>query len=625
MILEHLTATLGSLGPSLKDHLWQSTVFSLGAVLVALAMRKNYARIRYWIWLTASVKFLVPFSILVSVGTVMRPHHQPAPAMVVVYDFMDVVGQPFTAARTSALPLSPGVSSRYMTFSWSQYAPTFIAFIWIIGTMSVLTTWGMYWWRIRQTIQRATKAVDGPELQALRELQQTNGSHAHVELCLSGTDVGPGAYGLRRSLLIWPSRISRRLNDEQIKSILAHELCHVERHDNLTAAIHMAVEALFWFHPLVWWLGSQLELERERACDEHVVQTTISPQTYAESILKVCELCLESPLECISGVTGGDLKERVRRIMTGPRSQRLTPSRKVFLAAIASGSIAIPVLFGQIKQRDVGQIQDGTATSNQTLSTIVQTAPHPVIQLDVISIKENRSEEEKGYVQIPPNGSRIIVRNSPMFRIIGFAFNKQRNDLIEGLPAWTHDAKWDIEATIAEESIPAFRAMPFDQQKEVLQQILKDRCQFAAHAEQKEVPVFALTIAKSGLKMKQTPTDGREPSQKSVAPTIGWDLNQSHGRITARNLPVEGLVYALSKAGLPRQVVDRTGLAGRYDVQVQWTPDDTPEPTPDAKDTEIPPPPIYAALEEQLGLKLDATRALVPAIVVTHLERPTPN
>lgn len=280
----------------------------------------------------------------------------------------------------------------------------------------MLTTWGMYWWRMRSTVRRATKAMDGPELKALRELQQASVSRADVQLRLSDSNVGPGAYGMRRSILIWPSRISRRLNDAQIKSVLAHEPCHIERHDNLTAAIHMAVEALFWFHPLVWWLGSQLELERERACDEHVVQTMMSPQTYAESILKVCELCLAPPPECVSGVTGGNLKERVRRIMTDPTSQRLTTSRKVLLAAIASGSIAVPILFGQVRNSEDGQTQGhAPLTSKQTLSTIAQTAQGPSIHLDVVSIKENRSEQEKGYLQIPPNGSRLIVRNTPCF------------------------------------------------------------------------------------------------------------------------------------------------------------------------------------------------------------------
>ena len=69
---------------------------------------------------------------------------------------------------------------------------------------------------------------------------------------------------------------------------MAHEVCHVRRRDNLTAALHMLVEAAFWFHPLVWWLGARLVAERERACDEAVLRLGRRPEAYAEGILKVC-------------------------------------------------------------------------------------------------------------------------------------------------------------------------------------------------------------------------------------------------------------------------------------------------------------------------------------------------
>jgi bla regulator protein BlaR1 len=87
--------------------------------------------------------------------------------------------------------------------------------------------------------------------------------------------------------LLWPLGISERFEDEHLVSILAHELCHVRRRDNLTAAIHMLVESIFWFHPLIWWLGAPLVDERERACDEDVLQRGVQRQVYAESILKV--------------------------------------------------------------------------------------------------------------------------------------------------------------------------------------------------------------------------------------------------------------------------------------------------------------------------------------------------
>ena len=114
-------------------------------------------------------------------------------------------------------------------------------------------------------------------------------------------------------MLLWPRSIGARLSDEQVEAILAHELAHVRRRDNLTAAIHMVVQSVFWFHPLVWWLGARLVDERERACDEDVIRLGSEPQVYAEGILKTCEFYVESPLACVSGVTGSDLKKRIER------------------------------------------------------------------------------------------------------------------------------------------------------------------------------------------------------------------------------------------------------------------------------------------------------------------------
>src|SRR5678815_3368799 len=98
---------------------------------------------------------------------------------------------------------------------------------------------------------------------------------------------------------------------DRIEAILAHEVAHVHRRDNLAAMVHMAVEALCWFHPLVWWIGARLIDERERACDEDVLGRGSAAEVYAESILKTCRFSIESPLRCVAGVTGADLKRRI--------------------------------------------------------------------------------------------------------------------------------------------------------------------------------------------------------------------------------------------------------------------------------------------------------------------------
>ena len=145
----------------------------------------------------------------------------------------------------------------------------------------------------------------------------------------------PGVYGIFRPILLLPTGIENHLTPQQLKSILDHELCHIRRRDNLATAIHMAVEAIFWFHPLVWWLGARLMEERERACDEEVLRAGNEPQTYAEAILKICELYLESPLPCISGITGSNLRQRIETIMANRTTLRSAAPEQALLAAAA--------------------------------------------------------------------------------------------------------------------------------------------------------------------------------------------------------------------------------------------------------------------------------------------------
>ena len=152
-----------------------------------------------------------------------------------------------------------------------------------------------------------------------------------VEIWQSSETLEPGIFGLTRPVLVWPEGISEHLDDAHLDAILAHELWHVRRRDNLAAAVHMVVEAIFWFHPLVWWLGARLVDERERACDEEVLELGSERHVYAQSILKVCEFCVGSPLACVSGVTGADLKKRMVHIMSEHVVRKLDFSREVII------------------------------------------------------------------------------------------------------------------------------------------------------------------------------------------------------------------------------------------------------------------------------------------------------
>src|SRR5215469_5088254 len=136
------------------------------------------------------------------------------------------------------------------------------------------------------------------------------------ELRRSRHAIEPGVFGILRPVLMWPEGISEHLDDAQLEGILGHEVQHVRHRDNLASAVHMIVEAVVWFHPLVWWLGARLVEERERACDEDILEWGTDGRVYAEGILKVYEFGLASPLVCLAGVAGGDLRKRMVLIMT---------------------------------------------------------------------------------------------------------------------------------------------------------------------------------------------------------------------------------------------------------------------------------------------------------------------
>jgi hypothetical protein len=156
----------------------------------------------------------------------------------------------------------------------------------------------------------------------------------------------PGIVGFLRPVLILPVRLLEHLTSPQLDAVLAHELWHVRRCDNFFAAIHMAVEAIFWFHPMVWWIGSHMLEERELACDEGVLRMGLEPTDYAEAILQVCRLCTESQLPCVSGVTGANVKKRLRAILTGNIAPELTFGKKMLLTAIGLLTLVAPVSIG---------------------------------------------------------------------------------------------------------------------------------------------------------------------------------------------------------------------------------------------------------------------------------------
>src|SRR5450631_3588693 len=360
MIPKYLSAMWTAVAPALGDHLWQSTVFAVAAGLLTLILRKNQARTRYWLWLAASVKFLIPFSLLAGIGSYLTwSRVSVAPK---AGSYMEEVIQPFTQASmpTISRAAPPAVFPNLI-----HLLPALLSVTWLCGFVIVLAIWCARWRRVSAAMREAVPLREGREVDALRRLESAGKIRKRIEMRLSRTSLEPGIFGIIRPMLLWPEGISEHLEDAHLEAVLAHELLHVRRRDNLAAAMHMLVEAVFWFHPLVWWLGARLLEERERACDEEVLELGGERQVYAESILKVCEFCVGSPLACVSGVTGADLKKRIVHIMTEGVMRKLDFSRKLLLSAAGLVAVALPIVLGLLNAQSIRaqSVAENTAAS----------------------------------------------------------------------------------------------------------------------------------------------------------------------------------------------------------------------------------------------------------------------
>jgi uncharacterized protein (TIGR03435 family) len=619
------------LGP-LANHLWQSTLFVIAVWLLTLVLRKNRAAVRHRLWVAASLKFLVPFSMLAGVGSYFQsssPSFTPPPSVAIV---METISLPFTAPNLSQLPMAA------TSVVEPTRIPTMLLSLWLTGFVLSLVWWTRRWWRVHRAVRQGTpENLDLP----IRTLS-CNGR------------LEPGVFGIFKPVLLLPRGITECLSTAQLQAVIAHEMTHVRRRDNLTAAIHMFVEALFWFHPLVWWIRVRMIDEQERACDEEVLRRGGDPQVYAESILKICEFYVTSPLMCVSGITGSDLKKRIEVIMRNPVGLRLSFSRVVLLTTTTVLAVVGPVVAGI-----VSTIEDPPAPA----SAMVQLpAPAPQIALAPVAAQQvrpvpvnppKRLEFEAVSLKVNPTGprTRILCRGVdgvfsssgptgrmvqplnagtvPQGRCVGAGIRIA--DIIStayGLPfSWriANNDDWPLIADLYQLEAKAENATTATREdlQKMLQTLLVDRLKLKVHRGTQEAQGYALVVAKDGSRLKEaTGVEGylEASSQASESRSL-------HGNFRMQTLAELMTDYI----GGGTAVVDRTGLPALYEVHLVLNRVGgsggvrTPEGPEPGTNLGVFDPPLFKAMEQQLGLRLESRKISVDTVVIDHIEKPSEN
>jgi bla regulator protein BlaR1 len=594
----------------LTNHLWQSTLFAVAVGLLTVAFRKNRAQVRHWLWFSASLKFLVPFALLMTVGS----HLEWAPAAQKIATQIAAPAVSFTMMQISqpfpdTLPLG---SSTRDTRNWALLA---ILGVWACGFASVALIRFRGWLRIRAAV-RASTPIDIPAAVAVRS------SPGLLE---------PGVVGLVHPILLLPAGIVGSLTPPQLAAVLVHELCHVRRRDNLFAAIHMIVEAMFWFHPLVWWIGAKLVEERERACDEEVLSLGSAPHVYAEGIVNICKLYVESPLVCVSGVTGSKLKKRIEAIMANRNVRRLNFAKKIALTVAGIVALAVPIAVGVLNAPLIRAQSAAAAAPKFEASSIRPCRDKPGLMRGS-GYSSSNGRLNTGCMPLVDSANLGIIQRAYVRFADGHPHSWPKIVPIEGGPDWIRSELYDINAKA--EGNPNAEMM----QGPMLQALLEDRFQLKIHRETREVPVYSLTVAQNGSKLKPFSEGSCAPMPLTV-PKPALAPGQQYCKVNVSMRPAvdaQGSTLAefsqLLTLVLDRPVIDKTGITGKFDIHLEFAPDAaTPKFLPGgelARPAGTASDPagasIFTAIQ-QLGLKLEPTAGPREFLVIDHVDRPTEN
>lgn len=588
---------------SVANHVWQSTLVVALVWLATLALRRHDARVRYWLWAAASLKFLLPFSWLIGLGALVEWRTAPTSVQpAATFVMQEIMAPPlFFDAAVSQVPQDANIGQ------WIALG------VWLAGTAVVLFWWVRQWRPLRSALRSATP---------LR--LSSNGDAGGLTMMSSPSWFEPGVVGILRPVLLVPEGLIDRLTPAQLDAILAHERAHVRAHDNFFAMLHMAVEAIFWFHPLVWWVERRMIDERERACDEAVVRAGKRPADYAEGILAVCRWSQESPVMCVAGVTGSDLRKRIETILANRLGRRLHMTGRVLLAGAAVIVIGGPIGIGLL-----------VAAEQERLTE----------RFDVATIRPNTGPPVGGPIGggVGFRPGRFSAENITLQQLLTYAYELQAYEIFGG-PDWVTRDRFDIAATTPP---PRAGADPRDRparNRGLVRALLADRFNLVVHEERREMPVYSLVMARSDRRLGQRlrPFEGECGDASTLGPppnaTFGMPASDRSkgphwcmaftgmGRLSAQGTTLSDLGMILARfPSVRRRVLDRTGLTGRFDFDLEWTPVVTPPGTPT---TGVPPdagPTLFTALQEQLGLRLESANETVSVLVIDSVNQPSPN
>jgi uncharacterized protein (TIGR03435 family) len=272
---------------------------------------------------------------------------------------------------------------------------------------------------------------------------------------------------------------------------------------------------------------------------------------------------------------------------------RKTLFRMLFLLAVSATFFVASNTIAQ---------QNSTGQQSTAPMAPMRADAHPSFEVATINPADPNRTNGGGFTV---GGHRIIIEGQTVNDLISFAYAVHRKQIVDG-PAWLGTDKFDIEGQADQPGVANLQQI-----QEMLQKLLRDRFDLKLHRDKRDLSIYAIKLAKGGPKLTRSTATSSLPSQS------GHGHGDQQQRKFANNTMSD---FALGmQAYMDRPVVDETNLPGRYDFTLKWTPMNSPANEPDAA------PGIFTAVQEELGLKLEATKGPTDVLVIDHVARPSAN
>ncbi len=509
--------------------------------------------------------------------------------------------------------------------------------------------------------------------------------------------VTPVTVGVFRPAVILPAGW-RAWSANTKRAVLAHEFAHIRRRDTLTSSLCRLAKCIYWFHPLVWWISRQMSELAELSCDAAALEKNGDPGSYSRILLGFAETVhaagYRAALPGLAMASGSGMSHRIDQVfeLAGGNLRKLSRPGTV-LALMGLPVICIAAV--------VGLTAPATQVLNHATAAISPPQPLEVAQSQVPTISPSRAPQPTSATpppasrqtfdsasikpcspnDAPANGGRggrggagaryfnsspgrlsvTCMTVSDLIDIYVGPFGENDRPInsggpsdtrpIRNGPSWIYSDRYTIEAATADpiangptggQQTPASRML----QGPLLEALLEDRFHLKTHRETEEAPMYALTVAKGGFKLKPI-EDGActryiagMPNASTAPDGKPW-CDRGRGGVNGPNWVEDDTGVTLSEFAtgllhthLDRPIIDRTGIAGLFSFHLEYARDESAPgpllpagvPAPVFPPSDVPPgPTIFTALEQQLGLKLEPIKGPRGFLVIDHIERPSEN